>query len=303
MPWEAVPEEVRTAVEEGVCARVIDSHSQPGGFSPGAAARLRLEDGRRVFVKAAGTSPNPETPEFHRREGRIAAALPPGAPAPRLLLTHDDGDWVALVFEDVDGREPTLPWREDELERVLAAVADLSAALTPAPLAAPPLAERFGEQFRGWRTFVAEGAAVAESWAANRVDLLAGLEAQWAEASVGETLLHADIRADNILLAEQRVVFVDWPHACVGAPWVDLLAMLPSVAMQGGPKPWTVFGGHPLARGAPPELVDAVLAAVAGFFVQRATLPPPPGLPTLREFQRAQGVEALAWLRRRLGEP
>jgi hypothetical protein len=43
-----------------------------------------------------------------------------------------------------------------------------------------------------------------------------------------------------------------------------------------------------------------VLAALAGFFVHRSTLPPPPGLPTLREFQRAQGAESLAWLRRRL---
>ena len=55
-----------------------------------------------------------------------------------------------------------------------------------------------------------------------------------------------------------------------------------------------------LAERAPPENVDAVLAALAGFFVQRATLLPPPGLPTLREFQRAQGTESLAWLRRRL---
>jgi hypothetical protein len=82
---------------------------------------------------------------------------------------------------------------------------------------------------------------------------------------------------------------------------VDLLAFLPSVAMQGGPKPWEVFDEHPVARGAARENVDAVVAALAGFFVQRCTLPPPPGLPTLREFQRAQGVEALAWLRLRLG--
>jgi hypothetical protein len=43
-----------------------------------------------------------------------------------------------------------------------------------------------------------------------------------------------------------------------------------------------------------------VLAALAGFFQYRATLPPPPGLSTLRDFQRGQGVEALAWLRRSL---
>ena len=108
------------------------------------------------------------------------------------------------------------------------------------------------------------------------------------------------MRADNILLAGDRVVFVDWPHASVGAPWLDLLAFLPSVAMQGGPHPWEVFDTHPLGRDAPPDRVLPVLAAVAGYFAERAALPAPPGLPTLREFQRAQGVEALAWLKRSL---
>ena len=119
-------------------------------------------------------------------------------------------------------------------------------------------------------------------------------------ASNGETLLHTDVRADNVLLTPDRVVFVDWPHVCLGAPWVDLLAFLPSVAMQGGPKPWELFDDHPLARDAAGEHVDAVLAALAGFFVHRSTQPPPPGLPTIREFQRAQGAESVAWLRRRL---
>ena len=70
--------------------------------------------------------------------------------------------------------------------------------------------------------------------------------------------------------------------------------------MQAGPKPWELFDDHPVGRDADPDRVNAVLAALAGFFVHRSTLPPPPGLPTLREFQRAQGAESLAWLRRRL---
>jgi aminoglycoside phosphotransferase (APT) family kinase protein len=300
IPWEAVPESVRTAVETDLGSPVAESVTQPGGFSPGVASRLLLEDGRSVFAKAVGPEPNPDSPEFHRSEARVAAALPPETPAPRFLFAHDDGAWVALVFEDVDGREPEMPWRRDELDRVLDALTDLSAALTPAPIDVPPLTRRFGELFRGWRTLAEERSVGLDSWPAARLDALAELESQWEKAAVGETLLHADIRADNVLLTEDRVVFVDWPHVSLGAPWVDLLAFLPSVAMQGGPKPWELFDDHPVARDAAREDVDAVLAALAGFFVQRSLLPPPPGLPTLREFQRAQGVEALAWLQRRL---
>ena len=300
IPWGAVPESVRRAVEEGLGSRVEDATTQPGGFSPGVAARLTLADGRRVFVKAVGAEPNADSPGFHRREARVAAALPPETPAPKFLFAHDDGDWVALVFEDADGHEPELPWRRDELARVLDALTELSRALTPPPIEAPPLTERYSELFQGWRLLEAETPEGLDHWVTGHLGSLAELEAEWEEASTGETLLHADIRADNILLTEERVVFVDWPHVCLGAQWVDLLAFLPSVAMQAGPKPWEVFDGHPLGREADPARVNAVLAAIAGFFVHRSTLPPPPGLPTLREFQRAQGAESLAWLRRRL---
>ena len=301
MAWEALPASVREAVESGLGSQVVEAVTQPGGFSPGVAARLRLADGGDAFVKAVGSEPNPDSPGLHRAEARVAAALPREAPAPRFLFAHDDGDWVALVFENVDGEEPLLPWRDSDLQRVLGAMADLPTTLTPAPVEAETFASRFREMLRGWRHLAAEPTGGLDPWVEEHVDLLAELEAGWEEASVGETLLHADVRADNILLTPERVVFVDWPHASLGAPWVDLLAFLPSVAMQGGPKPWEVFDEHPVARGAARENVDAVVAALAGFFVQRCTLPPPPGLPTLREFQRAQCVEALAWLRLRLG--
>jgi hypothetical protein len=71
--------------------------------------------------------------------------------------------------------------------------------------------------------------------------------------------------------------------------------------MQGGPHPWEIFESHAVGRDVPRERLQPVLAALAGFFLQRSTLPAPPGLSTLREFQRGQGVEALAWLRRSLG--
>jgi aminoglycoside phosphotransferase (APT) family kinase protein len=300
IPWEAVPTSVRAAVESALGSRVAQAVTRPGGFSPGAAARLRLDDGRWVFVKAVGSEPNPDSPDLHRDEARVTAALPPETPAPKLLFAHDDGDWVALVFEDVDGREPELPWRRDELDRILAALSDLVAALTPAPIETETFAERFGEVLHGWRNLAAERTGDLDPWIEERLDRLAELEAGWEQAGAGETLLHADVRADNLLLTPGRVVFVDWPHASLGAPWVDLVAFLPSVAMQGGPKPWEVFDDHPLGRVARREDVDAVLAALTGFFVQRSTLPPPPGLPGLREFQRAQGAEALTWLRRRL---
>lgn len=298
LSWDDIPSFVRGEIESALGSSVVSAVTQPGGFSPGVAARLVTADGTRAFVKAISSDPNPDSPEFHRREARNTAQLPAHAPAPRLLWSYDDGEWVVLLLEDVDGWHPAMPWEADELTRVLAALSDLAVALTPAPFDAPAIAELLAPLFTGWRSFAAAGTD-PDGWAGSYVAELAELEAGWSAGTGGDTLLHTDLRADNILLTPDRVVIIDWPSAAVGAAWIDLLAMLPSVAMQGGPDPWTVFDTHPVSRDA--DAVTAVLAGLAGYFVWGATQPPPPGLPTLREFQHAQGVQALRWLGKRTG--
>lgn len=299
LSWSELPDAVRASVESALGTTVVTAVSHPGGFSPGLAARLTLADGRRVFAKAVGLERNPASPAMHRREAEIAAQLPDTAPAPKLLWSCDDGDWVALVFEDVEGRNPILPWRPDEWQRVHDAMVDLADALTPSPLDIASVSE---VGLVGWRNLAAgdELAARLDPWSRANLGRLVELEEAWPAAAAGDTLLHVDIRADNVLLTPDRVVFVDWPHAAVGARWVDLLLMLPSVAMQGGPAPAEVWESSPLAAKADPDAVNAAIAALAGFMVHGALLPPPVNLASVREFQRVQGEYAMAWLRDRL---
>jgi aminoglycoside phosphotransferase (APT) family kinase protein len=245
---------------------------------------------------------------MHRREARIAAALPASVPTPRLLDSYDDGAWVALIFEDIDGTTPRMPWHRPELDRVLVAIGELTSALTPAPIAMESVGELMPDVFVGWKRLAAGFASGEDDlrdvdpWAQRHLTELVALEAASPDAaSGGTTLLHADLRADNILLTPSRVFFVDWPWASRGAAWVDLLFMLPSVTMQRGPNPWEIFDTHPLGRSAPEPAVTAVVAAVAGFMIRGSRLPPPPGLPTVRAFQRDQGRPALEWLKRRTG--
>ncbi len=301
LAWAQLPDTVRKSIEVAVGSTVVDAVSQPGGFSPGFAARLRLADGRRVFAKAIGAAQGSDAVAFYRREAGIASRLPASVAAPRLLWSGGGEDWAALVFEEVDGHNPRLPWRPADWRRVHDALVGLARERTPSPVDLPPVAAD-PDLFSGWRSLAAdpELAAALDPWARANVDRLAALEAGWPDAAAGDTLVHGDLRADNVLLAGERVLFVDWPHAGTGAPWIDLLGMLPSVAMQGGPDPADVWRTSPLARGVDPAAVDSVLAAVAGFFVHGALLPAPPGLPTLRRFQRLQGEPALAWLRSRI---
>lgn len=180
--WSGLPAPVREAVEDILGARVVQARSQSGGFSPGVAARVRLVDGRRAFVKAVSAEANPGSPDLHRAEARHTAALPPGVPAPRLLGSYDDGTHVALVLEDIDGRQPRVPWDAAELDRVLAAVGELGAVLTPAPIDAPAAADRKARMFSGWRALSAGGdTGRLDPWAARNLGLLAELESGWAE--------------------------------------------------------------------------------------------------------------------------
>jgi len=304
--WEEVPGHVRAAIEEWLEDKVVAAGSTPGGFSPGLAARLQTRDGRRVFVKAVGPEPNPDSPALHRREVEIVRALPSEAPVPRLLWSYDGGEegWVVLVFEDVDGRSPVEPWRAEELDRSLDALADLAGLLTPSPLPRTTVGspEDWPIVAGGhWRKLAEERPARLDGWSLRHLDGLAALEAEAPAAAAGDTLLHLDLRADNLILTPDRVVVVDWPHARVGAPWVDLLFFAPSVAMQGGPPPEELLSRYPPARYADPDAITAVVAAIAGFFVGEGLRPAPPGLPTLRAFQAAQGEVAREWLARRTG--
>ena len=54
---------------------------------------------------------------------------------------------------------------------------------------------------------------------------------------------------------------------------------------------------HPLAREVSEEQELLFVATLAGYFTAQSTEPPAPALPGLREFQRAQALPALAWLR------
>jgi hypothetical protein len=108
----------------------------------------------------------------------------------------------------------------------------------------------------------------------------------------GDELLHLDVRSDNICFLDGRVLLVDWNLACTGNGEFDVICWLPSLHLEGGPAPWELLpDAGPLA------------AVIAGYFASRAGLPPPPGAPTVREFQRAQAEISLPWAARELGLP
>ena len=59
------------------------------------------------------------------------------------------------MFEDIDGTTPRTPWQPAELDRVLRAIEELSAGLTPAPIGVEPVGELMPNVFAGWQRLAA----------------------------------------------------------------------------------------------------------------------------------------------------
>jgi Ser/Thr protein kinase RdoA (MazF antagonist) len=301
--WDDLPAQVRAEIEQLVAGPVVAAQNCEGGFSPGFASRLRLANGRLAFAKAVDTDAWPQEAAFHRAEALVAAALPAMVPAPRFLGSRDHGHWVILAFEGIDGTEPSQPWNQADLHRVAAAITQLSQAVTPSPITLPGDHPRLG----GWAALTRDPPRRARlrahsRWAASHLPLLTELEHQGLAAARGTTLVHFDLYPHNILMTPSRVLFVDWPHARLAAPFLDLLLLLSSAA-AGGIDPEPIIRDNPLTTGTDPRAIDAVLAAHAGFCFAGALAPAPPGLEPITAAKLALGRATIAWLKRRLTSP
>ena len=77
-------------------------------MSPGCATRLVAADGSRAFVKAVGLELNPRTPFLFRREVTALTLIGSHELWAGMRASYDDGDWVAVMLEDVEGEHPDL---------------------------------------------------------------------------------------------------------------------------------------------------------------------------------------------------
>jgi len=297
LEWAHLPASVRAAVEQRCGGPVASAASQNGGFTPGFASVLECEDGSRHFVKAASTKAQRMFADAYREEVRKLAALPAGAPAPRLLWSDDVDDWFVLSTEYVEARPPRRPWRDDELRRCLAMLVDAAPLLTPPPaeLELPHASEEFAAWPAFWDVLRVSHPELAHA------DEAAGLAARYDEAMAGQTVVHTDVRDDNILLTtDGRTLLCDWNWPFVGAAWLDSLFLL--IGPRGdGLNVEAVIAGHTLLSAVPPEQVDVVLALVTGYFLKSADDPVPPTSPFIRDVQRWQGAVCWDWLRERRG--
>lgn len=295
--WSQLPQTVRDGVENIVGEAVTEAESQPGGFSPGSADRVQLASGRRAFVEAASSLHNASTPGLHRREAAVTAALPQGVLVPDFLGMYDDGTWVALVLADVAGRHPQEPWVAHEVVQVLDALVSVGQLDLPAELELPRYQEFLQGAFLGWEKLRSRPLDGMVSWAASHLEQLVEVAQRGTLELAGDTLVHGDLRADDILLTGQDlgagpwhsrgqdagrfgkgvsrgVVFLDWPWAARGAAWVDGLSVLINVkTLNPSAQVDQFFETHPVFAGTNAHAITAVMAGWAGYFLDMSRRP------------------------------
>lgn len=297
--WSELPPAVRDWVQDEVGAPVVWAISERSGYTPGFAARLRLGDGRRVFSKVAGWGLE-WLLESYAKEAAKRRTLPAAVPAPTMILDArtviDDLDWQLLIFEEIAGRPPHRPWTQDEVEIAVRAVETAAEALTPAPVGYPwqPLSAELGGISPDKEMMITERFG-------DHADELRELVGGFGDLCDGSTLVHADLRDDNLIIGtDGRGWIVDWTFPLLGRPWVDLVTLLISVRGDGLDAD-AILEASPLVGPEDKDGIDSLLADLALYYAIMSGGPEPDGSPYLREHQRWSGIVVTDWLAERRG--
>jgi hypothetical protein len=256
-----------------------------GGYTPAERWLVTFADGTRGFAKVGTVH---RVGQWLKIEHRVYAEIV-GEFMPR-LIGWSTRPVPALLIEDLSGAHWPPPWSGDFIAKVRATLESVAA--TPCPEWVPRVEQL--DLFGGWSAIVSDPEPFLALGLASKEWLFAALPALIASEHpselAGNSLLHLDVRSDNICLAADRVVLVDWNFVSRGNPLLDVAGWLPSLTSEGGPLP---------------EVVDAAAGifapAMAGYFCSHASLPIIPDAPAVREVQLAQAVTSLCWAARWLG--
>lgn len=251
----------------------------------GTAARWIVSNGpRSAFVKIGATD---LTAGWTRDERRNYLAIQ-GPFMPTVLGFDDDGERPVLALEDLSSAAWPPPWTDGRVDAVLETLAAVHATPPPAHLLGHSIdwGVNWREVGQDPKAFLALGLCSAAWLEAALPTLVAAAEAAPLD---GGSLVHLDVRSDNICFRDGRAILIDWNAASIMNPDVEVAAWLPSLHAEGGPAPEAIFPSVP-------ELA----AWLAGYFCSRAGEPTIADAPHVRGLQLMQARTALPWAARAL---
>lgn len=281
--------ELQERIEKLIGGKIVSSTWPSGGYSIAERYVVHLDNGTSAFVKIGVDE---ATSQWLRDEYRVYSSLK--ADYIPKLVAWEDGERPILVLEDLSVGHWPPPWSQEQVERVFKMLEKVGSTTVPSDF--PPLT-REGEALNGWEKIAADPEGflslglVSKEWFTEALPAL--LKAEQEAQLEGDSLVHTDVRSDNICFLGDRTLLVDWNWARRGNPKLDIVAWLPSLYVEGGAEPWS-FGIHE------PELISAI----AGFYASHAYLPPNfEGAERIRELQLKLLKPLLIWTAKELNLP
>ncbi|WP_052261407.1 phosphotransferase family protein [Ruegeria sp. ANG-S4] len=240
--------------------------------------RISVE-GRPAILRRAPSGPLPKGAHDMKREHRVLSRLTDAfSLAPRCYYLCEDPKVIGAPFQVIEFREGRV-FRGDALDQ-LNSGEDLSQSLTSllagvmAELHAVDLStcgladlgrhqgfmQRNAGRWAGAAETISDGTNYA-SLAKEAADLVRSAFETWQDGDV--TLLHCDLKLDNLILADSEikpVALLDWDMATTGDPMFDLATLLSYWSEPGDPAAMLRLRQMPTARQGFPSRSDMVAA-------------------------------------------
>ena len=294
LEWPHLPPQSATESRSAAGRRSWTPRRRAPASRPASPRCSTCEDGSRHFVKAASRRAQRMFAEAYREEARKLAALPDARTGSAAALDHRRrrlGGARDRVRRGA-GAAPAVAARRPRA--CLDALEQLAAVLTPPP--ADLASTRSRTSSPTWPAYWDNLRAPARDLAAPRRGRGPGRPLRRGRPR-GETLVHTDIRDDNLLLAtDGRVLLCDWNWPVVGAAWLDTVFLMIGPRGDGLDVDAVLAASPP--RDVPAESIDIVIALITGYFLMSAAQPVPPTSPYIRDAQRWQGEVCWRWLAR-----
>ena len=187
VPWHDLPPAARHAVERHT-GQVDKAETADHGVMSRLACTLHTRSGR-VFIK--GTLLDDPSAWVYRHEAQVTRHSPL---APRVLWEVEEGGWLLVGYEHVDGRHPDLSPMSPDLVPLVHTLTVMSERPWPETVRKKPLHSRWADFLPG--------------------DVPRGLQ--------GRSLTHTDMSPLNMLVtADSKLRFLDWALACPAPAWAD----------------------------------------------------------------------------------
>lgn len=316
-PWAAVPLELKSLIAERLGSPVVRGERVYGGYGPGPSFRLLLANGERAFTKSMSPDSSDVQRKVFSQELRVykelAEHITPWAPSFLGEAKHEQ--WHALILEDL-GPKSAPPWSISKARIAAHGLAELHSSTRdvsfPSWIPRPGELDVFEPQMWSQTVSVetlqkvaglAADPEAAMKWLERFVPDLSGVSDRLKEADGHWSLMHLDVRSDNLRIVDGKLRLFDWPFTCIGPPELDIVNFAQTVWAEGFFDGETVLRWYEDVRPLRQDVVTAAVVAISNFFAHRSWQPDMPRLPRIRPWQRQQLKVTLRWAATRLDLP